>query len=67
MDSGSLPAASSPKAMDDTEVLSRRIPDQGETQEAIRAAPEGKTSVARHMGEQIPMETGNGGHVQFGP
>jgi hypothetical protein len=67
MDSGSLPAASSPKAMDDTEVLSRRIPGQGETQEAVSAAPEGETSAAGHIGEQIPMETGNGGQVQFGP
>ena len=67
MDSGSLPAASSPRAMDDTEVLSRRIPDPGEMHEAVRAAPEGETSSAGHMGEQIPMETGDGGHVQFGP
>ena len=67
MDSGSLPTASSPREMDDTEVLSRRIPDQGDTQVAVRAAPEGETSVAGHMGEQILMETSDGGHVQFGP
>ena len=30
-------------------------------------APEGETLVAGHMGKQIPMETGDGGHVQFGP
>ena len=30
-------------------------------------APEGETSTVGHMGEQIPMETGDGGHVQFGP
>ena len=36
-------------------------------QEAVRAAPEGETSAAGHMGEQIPMGTGNGGQVQFGP
>ena len=54
--------------MDDTEVLSRRTsPGQGETQEAVRVAPEGETSAAGHMGEQIPMETGDGGHIQFGP
>ena len=29
--------------------------------------PEGDTSAAGHMGEQIPMETGDGGHTQFGP
>ena len=67
MDNGSLPTAYSPKAMDDAEVLSRRTPGQGETQEAIRTVPEGETSAAGHMGEQIPMETGDGGHVQFGP
>ena len=63
MDSGSLPAASSPKAMDDTEEFSRRIPDRGETQEAVRVAPEGETSAAGHMEEQIPMETGDGVHI----
>ena len=35
--------------------------------EAVRVAPEGDTSAAGHMGEQIPMETGDGGHLQFGP
>ena len=30
-------------------------------------APEGDTLAARHMGEQIPPETGVGGHIQFGP
>ena len=65
--SGAALAASSPKAMDNTEVLSRRIPGQGETQEDARAAPEGKTSAAGHMGEKIPMETGDGDHIRFGP
>ena len=67
MDSGSLPSASSPRAVDDTEVLSRRIPGQGEVREAIRASPEGETSAAEHMGEQIPMETGSRGHIQSNP
>ena len=68
MDSGSLPEASSPKATDDTEVLSRRtFPGQGESQEAVRVAPEDDSSAARHMGEEAPMGTGDGGHVQFGP
>ena len=68
MDSGSLPAASSPKAMDDAKVLSRRTcPGQGETQEAVQVVSEGDTSAARHMEEQIPLETGDGGHIQFGP
>ena len=67
MDSGSLPAASSPKAMDGAEALSQRIRGQGETQEAVRAAPEGETSAAEHMGEQTAMDTDDGGHIQFGP
>ena len=67
MDSGTLSATSSPNAMDNTEVLSRRIPGQGETQEAVRAAPGGESSAAGHMGEQIPMDTDDGGHIQFGP
>ena len=68
MDSESPPPASSPKTTDDAEVLSRRtLPSQGEVQEAVRVAPEGDTSAAGHMGEQIPLETGDGGHIQFGP
>lgn len=68
MDSGSLPTASFPKATEDTEVLSRRtLPAQGEAQEAVMVALEDDTSDARHIGEQIPMETGDGGHIQFGP
>ena len=30
-------------------------------------APEDGTSATGHMGEQIPMETSDGGHVKFGP
>ena len=61
-------AAYSPTARGDTEVLSRRtFPGQGEVQEVVRVAPEGKTSAAGHMGEQTPMKTSDGGHVQFGP
>ena len=68
MDSGSLPAASSPKATDNAEVLSRRtFPGQGEVQEAVRVVPEGDTSAVGHMREKIPPETGDGGHIQFGP
>ena len=29
-------------------------------------ALEGETSAAGHMGEQSPMETGDGGRTQFG-
>ena len=58
MASESPPAAQSPKAKGDAEVLSQRtFPGQGEGQEA----PEGETSVTGHMGEQTPMATGDGG------
>ena len=68
MASESPPAAYSPKAKGDDEVLSQRTsPGQGEVQEAVVVAPGGKTSASGHMGEQIPMEIGDGGRVQFGP
>ena len=68
MASETPPAAYSPKAKGDDEVLSQRtFPGQGEVQEAVKAAPEGDTSAAEHMGEQAPMETNNGGRAQFGP
>ena len=67
MDSGSLPTASSPKAAVNIVVLSRRILGQGEAQEAVPVVLEGETSVAEHMGEQTPMDTDDGGHIQFGP
>ena len=64
----SPPATHSPKAKGDDEVLSQRtFPGEGEVQESVRVAPEGETSVAEHLGEQVPMETGDGGRVQFGP
>ena len=68
MASESPPAAHSPKAKGDDEVLSQRtFPGEGEVQESVRVAPEGETSVAEHLGEQVPMETGDGGRVQYGP
>ena len=64
MASESPPAAYSPTAKGDADVLSRRtFPGQGKGQEA----PEGETSVVGHMREQTPMETGDGGRVQLGP
>ena len=67
MASESPPAAHSPTAKGDDEVLSQRtFPGQGEVQEAVRVAPEGDPSAAGHSGEKTPMETGDGGHVQFG-
>ena len=38
----------------------RTFPGQGEVREAGKAAPEGDTSAAGHMGEQAPMETDDG-------
>ncbi|XP_073353569.1 uncharacterized protein [Aegilops tauschii subsp. strangulata] len=68
MASESPPMAHSPKAKGDAEVLSRRtFPGQGEVQEATRAAPEDDPSAAGHLGEKAPMETGDGGHIQFDP
>ena len=68
MASESPPTAHSPKAKGEAEVLYRRTsPGQGEVQEVVRAAPEDDASAAGHLGEKAPMETGDGGHVQFGP
>ena len=64
MASESPPAAHSPKAKDDAEVLSRRtVPGGGEAQEA----PKGETPVTEHQGEPITKETGGKGRIQFGP
>ena len=68
MDSDSLPTATSPKATDDAEAVSRRtFTGEGEAREAIKAAPEGETSAAGNLGERIPLETGDGGHIQLSP
>ena len=68
MDSGSLPPASSPKATDDAEVLSRRtLPGQGEVHEAIEVAPEGDTSAAGQMGKQTPWKLAKGAIPNSGP
>ena len=67
MNSESLPTASSSKAADNTEVLSRRIPDQGEDQEAVPVVPEGEAQASGHVGEQTPMDTGDWGRIQFDP
>ena len=68
MNNESLPTASSPKVADNTKVLSRRAsPGHGEVREAVKVASEGNTSAAENMGELTPMETGDGGHAQFGP
>ena len=68
MASQSPSPAYSPGAGDDTEVLSWRAdPNRGGAQDAVWEAPRGETSTAGHMGEPIPMETGEEGRIQFGP
>ena len=68
MASMSPPPAYSPGARDDTEVLSRGIaPNRAGAQDVVWEAPQGETSTAGHMGEPIPMETGEEGRIQFGP
>ena len=56
MNSDSLPTASSPRPADDTEVLSQRIPDQGEI---VLETPPGEIPVAGHMGGKTPMDSDN--------
>ena len=49
-------------------MLSQRAsPGHGDAWEAVKVASEGNTSAAENMGELTPMETGDGGHAQFGP
>ena len=48
-------------------MLSRRTAPKGGARDAVREAPQGGTSTAGHMGELIPMETGKGARIQFGP
>ena len=63
MNSDSLPTATSPRPTDDIEVLSQRIPDQGEI---ILEAPQGDIPDAGCMGSKTPMGSNDGGS-QFGP
>ena len=51
MKSDSLPTATTPRPADDTEVLSQRIPDQGET---VLETPQGEIPNAGHMGGEDP-------------
>ena len=48
-------------------MLSRRTAPKGGAQDAVREVPQGKTSIAGHMEETIPVETGEEGRIQFGP
>ena len=51
MNNYSLPTATSPRPTDDIEVLSQRIPEQGET---ILEMPQGEIPSARLMGGKTP-------------
>ena len=64
MNSDSLPTATSPRPKDDIEVLSQRIPDQGEI---ILEAPQGDIPDSRRMWGKTPMGSNVGGHSKFGP
>ena len=64
MNSDSLPTATSPRPTDDTEVLSHRIPDQGEI---VSETPQREIPDAGLMGGKTPMDSDNGGRSKFGP
>ena len=64
LNSDSLPTATSPRPTDDIDVLSQRIPDQGEI---ILEAPQGDTPDAGCMGGKTPMGSDDGGRSKFGP
>ena len=64
MNSDSLPTASSPRPADDTEVLSQRIRDQGET---VLEMPPCEIPIVGHMGGKTPMDSDNGGRSKSGP
>ena len=49
----SLPTATTPRPADDTEVLSQRLPEQGEV---TLETPQGGIPDAGHMGYKIPVD-----------
>ena len=59
----SLPTATSPRPADDTEVLSRRMPEQGAT---VLEMPQGRISGAGHMGDENPMDYADASHSKSG-
>ena len=59
----SLPTATSPRPVDDTEVLSRRMPEQ---EAMVPETPQGKISGAGHMGDENPMDYADGSHSKSG-
>ena len=64
MNNDSLPTASSPRPTDDVEVLSQRVPNQGEI---ILEAPQGDIPDTGRMGGKTPMGSDDGGRSKFGP
>ena len=66
MDNVTLPSATSPRDLDGAEASSRRILVPGENPAAVQEAPEGEASATEHTGEQIPMDTDDGGRMQIG-
>ena len=59
----SLPTATSPRLVDDTEVLSRRMPEK---EVMAPGMPQGKISGAGHMGDENPMDYADGSHNKSG-
>ena len=59
----SLPTATSPRPVDDTEVLSWRMPEQ---EVMVPETPQGKISGAGHMGGENPMDYDDGRHSKSG-
>ena len=64
MNNDSLPTATTPRPADDTEVLSQRIPVQGET---ILEAPQGEIPNAGHMGGRPPWILMRGATASLAP
>ena len=64
MNNDSLPTATTPRPADDIEVLSLRIPGQGET---VLVAPQGEIPDVGHMGGKTPIDSNEGGRSKFGP
>ena len=64
MNRDSLPTASSPRPTDDVEVLSQRVPNQGET---VLETLSSEIPITGHMGGKTPMDSDDGGCSKFGP
>ena len=64
MNNDSLLMASTPRPADDTEVLSQRIPDQGEM---VLETTQGEIPDVGNMGGKTPMDSDDGGRSKFVP